>query len=107
VSAETLPYEDHHSTIEVDSPIDFRKMMAEVEPHLSEEGRQAMRAEVGEALLKTLATGDAIHVNRCVEAWYRTLLLKSLGTDELLEEQPHELPDRVGISFDELRELLV
>ncbi len=101
MSTDALHYEEHES-VEVESPAHFGEMLRRVEPYLSEEGRRAMNAEVGEALLLTIATGNETHVNRAVEAWYRTLILKSLGTDEYLDAQTEPVDDE-PLSWEEIR----
>ncbi len=101
MSADALHHDDYDS-VEVDSPHGFSQMLARVEPYLSEEGRQAMHAEVGEALLHTIATGNDAYVNNAVEAWHRTLMLKALGTDQHLDAQ-EEPVDEEPISLEQIR----
>jgi len=64
-----------------------------------------MHREISEALMRSLQTRDANHVNRTIEAWFRTLLLKANGLDEKLAAVPDRPPGR-SIDFDEVRRRL-
>lgn len=92
---------DHEADLEIHADPTWRDIVAQVMPALTDEGRRLVQQEVGAALLESLATANEHYVNRAVEAWLRTLLLKLNGTDEVLDEP---WPENVSVlSLDEIR----
>ena len=74
-----------------------------VQQHLSQQDQQRMREEMGEALIRSLATESDDEVNRVIESWLRTVRLKKAGVDRLLDTPD---PDGEGASLAEWRRRL-
>lgn len=70
--------------------------------YLSEEGQRKLYADVGQALMRSMAAGDNTYVNREIEAWLRTLVAKRAGADEIMADQPWP-EDEEPMSVEELR----
>lgn len=101
MSAEAIPNDDG-VRVDVETTPNIRELASHVGEYLNDDGRCQMNAEMGEALLKSIATGNDAYVNRVVEGWVRTLLLKVHGTDEILDSQT--APDsEEPVSIEELR----
>lgn len=70
--------------------------------YLTEEGQRKLYADIGQALMRSVQTGDNTHVNREIEAWLRTLAMKRAGAHEVMasEEWPE---DEEPMTIEELR----
>lgn len=66
------------------------ELLEHIEQFLTDAGKEKMKVEVGEALIRSLATHNGEYVNQVVDAWLRTLYFKSIGLDEVLDRQEED-----------------
>lgn len=95
-----LEYVDDHQSVHIDSGPKLKGLLREARKLLSPEGAEKMERELGRALSESVEFNTNEPVNRCLEAWARTIFLKHQGIEDDLV-QP--IPDDEPASLDEWR----
>lgn len=103
MSAVAPAHDGRSRAIHVTQNEDWQRLVEHIEQYLTPAGRSAMEVELGRALHESIRTGSDDPVNACVEAWMRTIYLKSRGIEEDLDRED---PDEEPRSLDDWRKQL-
>lgn len=71
------------------------EVATQVEKQLTDEGQIAFRQELYDAALEFLAVGSTRALNDVLQSWYRTMLFKLNGVDDVWDDEPGQ-PMTIG-----------